>query len=174
MSDSFATPWTVACHAPLQEEDFSGKNTGVGCHFLLQGIFPTQGLNPHLLYWQVDSLLLSQLGSPKNTDMKGFYYRFQFSSVQFSRSVVSDSLRPHESHLANAKDDFWVQYCFWLLIYCSTILKKNLTTTKFPLDCFQGQLINLSKIFYLIIAKHKISNTLLNKFCNFFCTKGKE
>ena len=26
-----------------------GKNTGVGCHFLLQGIFPTQGLNPSLL-----------------------------------------------------------------------------------------------------------------------------
>ena len=34
---------------------FIGKNTGVGCHFLLQGIFPTQGLNPHLLHllhWQ--------------------------------------------------------------------------------------------------------------------------
>ena len=29
--------------------DFSGKNTGVGCHFFLQGIFPTQGLNPNLL-----------------------------------------------------------------------------------------------------------------------------
>ena len=28
---------------------FPGKNTGVGCHSLLQGIFPTQGLNPHLL-----------------------------------------------------------------------------------------------------------------------------
>ena len=28
---------------------FPGKNTGVGCHFLLQGIFPTQGLNMHLL-----------------------------------------------------------------------------------------------------------------------------
>ena len=27
---------------------FSGKNTAVGCHFLLQGIFTTQGLNPHL------------------------------------------------------------------------------------------------------------------------------
>ena len=26
--------------------DSPGKNTGVGCHFLLQGIFPTQGLNP--------------------------------------------------------------------------------------------------------------------------------
>src|SRR5574337_44455 len=28
--------------------DFSGKNTGVGCHFLFQGIFPTQRSNPHL------------------------------------------------------------------------------------------------------------------------------
>ncbi|XP_070336638.1 coiled-coil domain-containing protein 171 isoform X1 [Odocoileus virginianus] len=35
--------------------DSPGKNLGVGCHFLLQGIFPTQGLNPcllHLLHWQ--------------------------------------------------------------------------------------------------------------------------
>ena len=34
-----------------------GKNTGVGCHFLLQGIFPTQGLNPGLLgllhFWKI-------------------------------------------------------------------------------------------------------------------------
>ena len=36
--------------------DFPGKNTGVGCHFLLQGIFPTQGSNPCLLHWEVDSL----------------------------------------------------------------------------------------------------------------------
>ena len=27
-----------------------GQNTGVGCHFLLQGILPTQGSNMHLLY----------------------------------------------------------------------------------------------------------------------------
>ena len=45
-----------------------GKNTGVGCHFLLQSIFQTQGSNPclsHLLHWQADSLPLSHLGSPK-------------------------------------------------------------------------------------------------------------
>ena len=30
--------------------DFPGKNTGVGCHFLLQGIFPTQVSNPGLLH----------------------------------------------------------------------------------------------------------------------------
>ena len=34
MSDSFATPWTVALQVPLPW-DFPGKNTGVGCHFLL-------------------------------------------------------------------------------------------------------------------------------------------
>ena len=44
----FATPWTVAHWAPLSME-FSGKNTEVGCLFLLQGIFPTQGSNTHLL-----------------------------------------------------------------------------------------------------------------------------
>ena len=44
--------------------DFPGKNSRVGCHFLLQGIFPTQGLNPCLLHWQADSLPLSYLGSP--------------------------------------------------------------------------------------------------------------
>ena len=56
----FPTPWTIACQAPLSM-DFPGKNAGVGCHFLLQGIFPTQGLNPHLLrllHWQVGSLAL--------------------------------------------------------------------------------------------------------------------
>ena len=32
--------------------DSPGKNTGVVCHALLQGIFPTQGSNPCLLHWQ--------------------------------------------------------------------------------------------------------------------------
>ena len=40
VSDS-ATQWTVACQGS-SVWDSSGKNTGVGCHFLLQGIFPTQ------------------------------------------------------------------------------------------------------------------------------------
>ena len=42
-----------------------GKNTGVSCHFVLQGIFPTQGLNLCLLcllHWQTDSLPGCHLG----------------------------------------------------------------------------------------------------------------
>ena len=62
----FAAPWTVALQAPPFME-FSSKKTGVGCHFLLQGIFPTHGLNlslSHLLRWQVDSLPLVPPGKP--------------------------------------------------------------------------------------------------------------
>ena len=43
--------------------DFLGKNTGVGCHFLLQEIFPTQGLNPGLPHCRQTLYLLSHWGS---------------------------------------------------------------------------------------------------------------
>ena len=53
--------------------DSLGKNTGVGCHALLQGSFPILRLNPHLLcipHWQVDSLPLNHLGSPSYTHVR--------------------------------------------------------------------------------------------------------
>ena len=40
----FVIPWTIACQALLSLNSL-GKNTGVGRHFLLQGIFLNQGLN---------------------------------------------------------------------------------------------------------------------------------
>ena len=56
----FATPWTVAHQAPLSM-GFPRKM--VSCHFLLQGIFPTQTqrLNQCLLHWWADSLPVSHL-----------------------------------------------------------------------------------------------------------------
>ena len=60
----FLTPWTVACQAPLSMEFPRQEYRNTGCYFLLQGIFPTQGSNPHLLHWQVDSLPLSHQGRP--------------------------------------------------------------------------------------------------------------
>ena len=42
-----------------------GKNTGVGCHARLQGIFPTQGLNLHLLHCRWILYPLNHLGSPQ-------------------------------------------------------------------------------------------------------------
>ena len=54
--------------------DFLGKNTGVGCYFLLQWIFPTQGLNQQLLQWQVDSLTTEP-------PMKSFKSKFFLSNL---------------------------------------------------------------------------------------------
>ena len=48
----------------LSPWDSSGKNTGVGCHFLLQGIFPTQVLNLGLLHCREFLHCLSHQGSP--------------------------------------------------------------------------------------------------------------
>ena len=60
VSDSAS--WTVAHQTPLSME-FSRQNTAVGCHALLQGIFPTKGLNPVL--WHCRQILhcLSHEGS---------------------------------------------------------------------------------------------------------------
>ena len=59
-------PHGPIAHQSLLSRNFPGKNTGAGCRFLLQGIFPTQGSNPHLhlLHWQADSSPLSLPGSP--------------------------------------------------------------------------------------------------------------
>ena len=54
----------VTHQAPLSME-FSRRDAGVGSNFLLQGIFPTQGSNPHLLHllhWQAGSLPLVPTG----------------------------------------------------------------------------------------------------------------
>ena len=45
--------------------DSPGKNTGVGCHALLQGIFPTQGLNPGVPHCRQILYHLSHQGSPR-------------------------------------------------------------------------------------------------------------
>ena len=50
----FATPW-----------DSQGKSTGVGYHFLLQGIFPTQGSNPGVPLCRWILYQLSHKGSPR-------------------------------------------------------------------------------------------------------------
>ena len=65
VSDFFCDPHGLQPARLLCSWDFPGKNTGVGCHFLLQGIFPTQGSSLLLLYWQAGCLPLGHQGSPR-------------------------------------------------------------------------------------------------------------
>ena len=102
--------------------DFPGKNTGSGWHFLLQGIFPTQGPNPGLLHWRQILyhllLLLSHfscvrlcatpwMAAHQASPSLGFSRQEHWSGLPFpspmheskkwkwSRSVVSDPQQPH-------------------------------------------------------------------------------
>ena len=58
----------VDCSPPGSSvHEFSKQEFWIGVHFLLQGVFLTQGLNPQilrLLHWQVDSLPLVPPGKP--------------------------------------------------------------------------------------------------------------
>ena len=69
---------------PLCPWAFPGTHTGIGCHFLLQEIFLTQGWYPSLLYWQASSLPLSHQGSWK--------YIYLFSSVAQSCLTLCDPM----------------------------------------------------------------------------------
>ena len=62
MSGSFETPMDCSLSRPLPMR-FPRQESWSRLHFLLQGIFPTQWLNLHLLHWQVDSLPLSHQGA---------------------------------------------------------------------------------------------------------------
>ena len=52
------------CDPMVYPWNFPGKNNGVGCNSLLQGIFPTQGSNPGLLHCRQILYHLSHQGSP--------------------------------------------------------------------------------------------------------------
>ena len=81
----FVTPWTVTHQVPLSVGVSPGKNTGVGCHALLQGIFLNRGSNPGLphcrwiLYW------LSYQGSPRILERVA--YPFSRGSSRFRNRI---------------------------------------------------------------------------------------
>ena len=56
----------------LCQWDSTGKNTGMGCHALLQGTFPTQGWNSSLLHCRRILYPLNHLGSPGTSRVPTF------------------------------------------------------------------------------------------------------
>ena len=73
--------WRATVHG-----DSLGKNTGVGCRALLQGIFPTQESNPGLPHCRPDSLPSEPPGKPKNTGVGSL------ATEQGSPALQADSL----------------------------------------------------------------------------------
>jgi len=67
--------------------DSLGKNTGVGCHALLQGIFPTQGSNPGLPHCRQVLHCLNHQGSPGTA----YKYRISIATLDLLTSTKSPS-----------------------------------------------------------------------------------
>ena len=104
--------------------DFPGKDAGVGCHFLVQGIFPTRGLNPGLLHCRQILYPLSHQGRPNTSISKNIYvflwkkyYFLLFNStdIMWSEgcSVLSDSVTLWTVQLMEfSRPEYWSEYPF--------------------------------------------------------------
>ena len=75
---------SLKLHGTSVHGDSPGKNTGVGCHALLQGIFPNQGSNPGLPHCRQILYPLSHQGSPDFPLSTALAASFKFWYVVFS------------------------------------------------------------------------------------------
>ena len=109
----FVTLWTIVHQAHSQ--DSPGKNTGMGCHALLQGIFSTQESNPHLLrLLHCRQILhpLSHLGSPLKS--AGTEYKPETTNNSFHWLLVPVNTLALNSH-PSTFDSSWFFSQVWLL-----------------------------------------------------------
>ena len=83
--------------------DSAGKNSGVGCHALLHGIFPTQGSNPGLPHSMRVLYLLSHQGSPRILE----WVAYPFSRVSSPTQELNQGLLHYRSYVAVLFLVFW-------------------------------------------------------------------
>ena len=93
----------------LSPWDFPGKDTGVGCHFLLQGIFSTQGSNPGFLHCRQILYRLSYRGSPLPLWWK---------------SHVTTIYNPKDGERREASE-FWIRWGFRVKFFRLSVIKGN-------------------------------------------------
>ena len=150
--------------------DSPGKNTGVGCHALLQGIFPTQGLNPGFLHCRWILYSLSHQGRPCRYISCMIYVegKMWFKWKVFYLSQISGISR-NMYKLSNIKNRMWYQY--------DRLLKKKKTTflkfvTKISITPYKAEfsdhiqhLENILNMFnrYSTVQGHIFSNSLESK-----------
>ena len=89
MSDS-VTPTDCTDHQAPLSLGFSRQEYWSGCHFLLQGIFPTQGSNPHFLHWHMGSLSSEP---PEKPGIRPLIYR-TWSRPESGQVLAASGLHP--------------------------------------------------------------------------------
>ena len=142
----FATPWT-AVHQALCPQDFPGKSTRVGCHFLLQGIFPAQGSNPGLPHCR-QMLLPSKPPGVTSQDFDP-----GIPSLGSSQPLPIHS----DSHMGQAS----LLVVPWHCVNLSQITKHSKWVAVFYLFASAGRLEELRKVQGLFSPLHSSSSHVL-------------
>ena len=109
--------------------DSPGKNTGVGCHFLLQGILLTQGSNPRLLHWQKNSLPRSCQESPEYSSTVSL-----FLVCSLDASLCMPVIVLFEVLYCKIKM-FFFNFCVFLMYYLYEKYSKPITVWHYIANC---------------------------------------
>ena len=106
-------PMDCSLPASSVHGDSPGKNNGVGCHALLQGIFPTSGSNPGLPHCRSIIYHLSHKGSPR---------RLEWVAYPFSRGNSWPRNQIRVSCIAGRFFTSWVTQALFPVLYNKTLL----------------------------------------------------
>ena len=131
---TLSNPMNCSPPGSSAQGDSQGKNTGVGCHVLLQQIFPTQGLNPGLLHCRWILYLLSQRSisiKRLQTLLGGNFTLVNHHISQSSKLKYQELKSPSEFRTAVQISQFPVQ--------CKLIFLKETMTAKKRWDCGTGR-----------------------------------
>ena len=126
--------------------DSPGKNTGVGCHALLQGIFPTQGSNPGLVHCRQILYLLSHQGSPRILEWVAYPFS-SGSSRPRNQTGVSCIAGRFFSYQGSPE---LIPYCIFESCQESRSLKSSSQEGKFSVTMNVGRL--LTRLIVAIIS----------------------
>ena len=103
--------------------DSPGKNTGVGGHVLLQGIFPTQGSNPGLLHCRWILYCLSHQGSPKEGWVpKNWCFPIVMSQKTRKSPLACQEIKPVTPKKKKKKSTLNIHWEDWCWRWSSNIL----------------------------------------------------
>ena len=92
---------------------FSGKNTGVSCHFILQGIFPTQGSNLHLLCCRQ----ILHCSATREAQLLTFSFNMSLDCLM----ITSIGLNYKTNHFPFK----WIENISWPIHFCNKVVGER-------------------------------------------------
>ena len=141
----------------------------MGCHFLFQGIFPTQRLNPGLLHWQVDSFLVSHQGgsTARCTCISIFSFQIHFTFPQYLTkqnnhlllSTFSNNSQPTLTSLYSTQ---MASKCFATFLESFVLYSIKIIDCLLILHVHVSYIVNLKILEYIFNVCYFISSTKMH------------